>query len=196
MSNSDIGRYMRHMAGETIEEIAQVDNVSLATAEKSVARGAAFESQNTVMQIQKIRDRGALKNEQFRETLRERFEPTVIEAFEKLLKGKSVAVEVDKASGAVTFREYDDAKLLLDGVNLYRKTVSLEEKPQATTLIQNNIQQNNTQNVAPGPEIFDFENTLTKIRRQQKEAHAPRVIETQALPLPETEPDNSEGVDF
>ena len=198
MSNSDIGRYMRHMAGESLEEIAMADNVKVSTVEQSVARGAQFESQHTVMEIQKLRDQGALKNEQFRQSLRDKFGSDVEEAIGKLIKGKNTVVQVDKETGAVTLKEYDDPKVIEAGVNIYRKTVSLEEKPQATTLIQNNIQQNNTQNVAAGPEIFDFETQLAQIRRQQKEAHSMRVIDVPSKPVPQDpgSSESQEGVDF
>lgn len=198
MSNSDIGRYMRHMAGESVEEIALADNVKIATIEQSVARGANFEAQHTVRKIQQIRDQGALKNELFRQSLREDFEPEVKLAIGKLLKAKNTAVEVNKETGAVTLREYDDLKIMIEGVNIYRKTVSLEEKPQTTTLIQNNIQQNNTQNnVATGAGVFDFETELAQIRRQQKEAHSMRVIDVPSSPVADnSEGDSEEGVGF
>src|SRR3990167_5997776 len=147
MSNSDIGRYMRLMHGESVETIAAIDGVNVSTVQKSVARGAAFQGQQTVMEIQYMRDQGTKQNEAFRQRLRNALEVAVETAIADLVQAKNTVPEVNASTGEVTLKEYKDLKIMIEGVKLYRATVSLEEKPQATTVIQNNIQQNNTQNV-------------------------------------------------
>ncbi len=194
MSNSDLGRYMRLMNGESTEEIASIDGVSVSTVQKSVARGAAFSGQTTIMEIQHMRDQGAKQNEAFRQRVRAALESSVEEAIADLVKAQNEVPEINKKTGEVTIKKYKDLKIMIEGVKLYRSTVSLEEKPQATTVIQNNIQQNNTQNNMPGPEgMFDFETQLQAIRRQQKEAHSTRVID---VPAESSKPSEDEGVGF
>ena len=89
MSNSDIGRYMRLMHGESVETIAAIDGVNVSTVQKSVARGAAFQGQQTVMEIQYMRDQGTKQNEAFRQRLRNALEAAVETAIADLVQAKN-----------------------------------------------------------------------------------------------------------
>ena len=61
-------------------------------------------------------------------------------------------------------RFIEDPKALMLGIEQYRKTVSLEEKPtQAPTTVVN-VQQNNR------PMAPDFEERIRRIRKQQQES--------------------------
>jgi hypothetical protein len=89
-----------------------------------------------------------------------------LDALDKLLDGKKIMVSRDKETGAFHMKEIDDPDVMATGLELYRKTVSLEEKPaQAPTIV--NVQQNQNNSQQP-PGGWSFESILAKIREEQK----------------------------
>jgi hypothetical protein len=181
MRNEAIGVYMRHTAGESIEDIAAADNTTVAKVQKMLQEGAAFEGARRAAKLQDLREQGALQNEELRGRLRDECAPLVLDAIIMLLRGKKKVVTTD-SEGHAKIEEIEDIAMITKGIELYRKTASLEEKPGTTTSIvmQNNIQQNNaTAHItAGGGEVLDFESRIARIRKKQMESLPPgRVIE-------------------
>lgn len=165
-NNHAIGRYTRYLTGVSAEEIATEDGVSLAAVEKSLAKGAELENQRVALQVLQMRDQGALKNEELRRAIRDNYSRKAEEAINILLDGKNIAVETDNTTGAVTFREYTDPKILIAGLNQFKSFASMIEKPAPGTIINNNVQQNTQNNI--GDNAFDFETSISKIREKQR----------------------------
>jgi len=181
MRNVAIGIYMRHTAGESIEDIAASDNMPVAKVQKLIQEGATFEGQRVATKLQHLREQGALQNEELRLRLRDECSPLVGAAIVMLLKGKKKVVVTDE-EGHAKIEEIDDIGMIVKGIELYRKTVSLEEKPAATSIVmQNNIQQNTaTAHINAGNgDVLDFESAIARIRKKQMESLPPgRIIDT------------------
>lgn len=181
-----IGMYMRTTAGETIEDIAASDNISVDMVQQLVQQGAAFEGQRVALKLQSLREQGALQNEELRLQLRNDCAPLVLSAVMMLLKGKRKVAVTDKEGTHI--EEIDDVGMQIKGIELYRKTVSLEEKPGATTSIvmQNNIRQNNAHaHIATGTgDVLDFESAIARIRKKQMDSLPPgRTIDGEGTPV-------------
>jgi hypothetical protein len=138
-------RLDRAMEGWDFERLAAVEGVEVQTIQASVARASRREHMIRHYQLMEMRQRGALANEMFRTQIRETYADKAAQVIGKLLDGQRDEVTVDKATGQVTIEHIvDDPETMAAGVDLYRKTTSLEEKPAAATVqVQKNAVINN-----------------------------------------------------
>lgn len=193
INNQAIGRYARYMSGKTAEEIANEDNVTLTTVEKSLAKGAELENQRVVAQVMQLRDQGALRNEQFRQSVRQNYEAQAFELIDFLMKGENVEVSVNPETGEKIFKYFRDPKIADMALGHYQRIASMVEKPMPSTVI-NNVQQNNTANIGEGS--FDFETSIQRIKERQKAAApADDVIDTESKLITDGS-DDDESLNF
>ena len=97
-----------------------------------------------------LRERVDYENNRLRRRVQRELEDAFLSALKRLLQGQK-EVPFSVAGGDVVSRFIEDPKALMLGIEQYRKTVSLEEKPgpSHTTQILN-VQQNNSLERATG----------------------------------------------
>lgn len=173
--NRDLSRYYRFMAGESDSDIATRDNVTIEEVQKSIHLGEVQEEARQRSALMKLRYEAALANETLRKRARNKLEDKFLGGLGKLLKGQRVVVERDLATGKVTFHEYEDPDVIVKGVEQYRKTTSLEEKPvqvlhpSMTVNVQNNQAQPIGGRSFGGGSRETFEEKLRRIRQGQRD---------------------------
>ena len=104
---------------------------------------------------------GQLVNEEIRQQLRRQLGPKAIEAMGSLLSGDRVDVWRDRKTGVIHTATVYDPEVRLQGVEQFRKAVSLEEKPAVPQTVVN-VQQNNETSISSAG--YDFESRLRSIR--------------------------------
>lgn len=187
-------RYERFRTGESFEDIAVAENITEQTAITSVQKGQREVEMRTAFEIAEARQTAVYENEKQRGRLRKQLATHFEAAMKALLEGKRVITSIDKATGAILTQEILDPEILASGVEQYRKSISLEEKPVAQTQI--NIQQNNTLNNGDGGgRGFDYETTLSNIRKSQKEAAPALEAEYQVVEEAPGEPEPAASTD-
>jgi predicted transcriptional regulator len=155
-------RLVRYEAGETLEEIADKDGITPETAAsciKDIEKRIDFAK---LRELRILKYEGAITNELIRNQYRKDLKAAVKKAVKALVNS-------------------DDDKSKAEGIRLYLKVVSLEEKPVApqTTV---NVQQNNS-NInegASGPPM-KMEERIAAIRKAQVEGHA-KTIDVEPIP--------------
>ncbi len=151
-------RYEMFMGGKTVQEIAEEENVSVDT-----VRGSIREEK--VRRNLELRERVEHENNRLRRRAQRQLENDFLSALKKLLQGQK-EVPFSVSGGAVVSKFIEDPKALMLGIEQYRKTVSLEEKPMQAPTTVVNVQQNN------GTRAPDFEERMRRIRKQQEESIA------------------------
>ena len=164
-AQTDLDRYLRMRAGETVVQIAASDRVDVETVLKSCRKGRGMFEAQQLLEIRDLKHEGALETEKIRRDVREKIKDKLIPAVEKLLEGKRQVAEVNKVTGQVTIREFDDPDVITMGIEQARKLISLDEKPSPQTLVQ--IQQNNVNQESTPSREGSFEERLTRIRQKQ-----------------------------
>jgi len=149
-------RYEMFIAGKTVQEIADEENVSVET-----VRGSIREEK--VRRNLELRERVEHENNLLRRRVQRKLENDYLSALEKLLQGRK-EVPFSVSGGDIVSRFIEDPKALMLGIEQYRKTVSLEEKPMQAPTTVVNVQQNN-RSMAP-----DFEERMRRIRKAQQES--------------------------
>jgi hypothetical protein len=155
----DLDRYERYRGGETIQKIAVADHVQEPTARASIRAGEVIAERALMRKLGDKKLKGALKNEEIREEVRDKLGVKFLASLEKLLDGTRVVVQRNKDTGQITMHEIADPEIMAQGVEQFRKVTSLEEKPAAQTVV--NVQQNNTQ---LSGERIDFESLLARVK--------------------------------
>ena len=151
-------RYEMFVAGKSFQEIAEEENVSVDT-----VRGSIREEK--VRRNLELRERVEHENNRLRRRAQRELEDAFLDALKKLLQGQK-EVPFSVAGGDIVSRFIEDPKALMLGIEQYRKTVSLEEKPtQAPTTVVN-VQQNNSDR----PVAEDFEERIRRLRKEQEES--------------------------
>lgn len=158
-------RLVRYEAGETLEEIAEKDGITSETAAaciKDIEKRIDF---SKLRELRILKYEGAISNE----LIRNQYRKDLAAANKKAIKALLVS---------------DDPKSKVEGVKLYLKVVSLEEKPVApqTTV---NVQQNNSNiETVTGPPM-KMEERIAEIRKMQVAGHS-KTIDVE--PIPEKKP--------
>jgi len=172
-------RYEMFVAGKTVQEIADEENVSVET-----VRGSIREEK--VRRNLELRERVEHENNLLRRRAQRKLEDDYLSALEKLLQGRK-EVPFSVSGGDIVSRFIEDPKALMLGIEQYRKTVSLEEKPMQAPTTVVNVQQNNR---PMGP---DFEERIRMIRKQQEEsikaAAAEKVVDVESEEIEEKGPE-------
>jgi len=167
-------RYEMFMAGKTVQEIAEEENVSVET-----VRGSIREEK--VRRNLEVRERVEYENNRLRRRVQRKLENDYLSALKKLLQGQK-EVPFSVSGGDIVSRFIEDPKALMLGIEQYRKTVSLEEKPMQAPTTVVNVQQNNR------PMAPDFEERMRRIRKAQQESidAAKKVVEVETEEVEET----------
>jgi len=144
------------LGGQSFQEIAEEENISVET-----VRGSIREEK--MRRNLELRERVEHENNRLRRRVQRKLEDDYLYALKKLLQGQK-EVPFSVSGGDIVSRFIEDPKALMLGIEQYRKTVSLEEKPtQAPTTVVN-VQQNNR------PVAEDFEERIRRLRKQQEES--------------------------
>jgi len=147
------------VAGKSFQEIAEEENVSVET-----VRGSVREEK--VRRNLELRERVEHENNRLRRRVQRKLEDDYLSALKRLLQGQK-EVPFSVAGGDVVSRFIEDPKALMLGIEQYRKTVSLEEKPAPSHSTQIlNVQQNNS---SRPPD--KMEEHIARIRKRQLEGH-------------------------
>jgi len=149
-------RYEMFVAGKSFQEIADEESVSVET-----VRGSVREEK--VRRNLELRERVEHENNRLRRRVQRKLEDDYLFALKKLLQGQK-EVPFSVSGGDIVSRFIEDPKALMLGIEQYRKTVSLEEKPMQAPTTVVNVQQNN------GPRAPDFEERMRRIRKAQQES--------------------------
>ncbi len=172
-------RYEMFIAGKTVQEIADEENVSVET-----VRGSIREEK--VRRNLEVRERVEHENNRLRRRVQRNLEDDFFSALERLLKGQK-EVPFSVTGGDVVSRFIEDPKALMLGIEQYRKTVSLEEKPMQAPTTVVNVQQNNR------PLAPDFEERIRRLRKEQEEsikaAAADKVVDVESEEIEEKGPE-------
>lgn len=188
-------RYQRFKQGETIEEIAEADDVKVETIRLAILafdKKFALLTQNAI-----VRERldGELSNEKLRAAIRSRVHNKVLKAIDTLVTGERKYVSFDQTKGKFVTVKATDFNMMLAGIREFQKLVSLEQKPAAPQTVVN-VNQTNVNNPAHGE---DFEERMRRIKQKQKESiaaaeAAEKVIDVE--PVEEEEEDEGPEWDF
>jgi len=158
-------RLVRYEAGETLVEIAEKDGVSVehvAASIKDIEKRIDF---SKLRELRVLKFDGAISNEKIRNQYR-----------------KDLAAANKKAIKSLLGSE--DPKSKAEGVKLYLKVVSLEEKPTAPQTTVNVQQTNANISESSGPPQ-KMEERIANIRKMQLEGHG-KPIDVE--PIPEKKP--------
>lgn len=188
-------RYQRFKQGETIEEIAEADDVKVETIRLAILafdKKFALLTQNAI-----VRERldGELSNEKLRAAIRSRVHNKVLKAIDTLVTGERKYVSFDQAKGKFVTVKATDFNMMLAGIREFQKLVSLEQKPAAPQTVVN-VNQTNVNNPAHGE---DFEERMRRIKQKQKESIAAAEAEKKVIdvePVEEEEEDEGPEWDF
>jgi hypothetical protein len=157
-------RLVRYEAGETLIEIAEKDGISIESVASSIKDIEKRIDFSKLRELRVLKFNGAISNEKIRNQYR-----------------KDLAAANKKAIKALLSSTDDKSKA--EGVRLYLKVVSLEEKPTAPTTTVNVQQTNANISESSGPPQ-KMEERIARIRKMQLEAH--KVIDVE--PVPEKKP--------
>ncbi len=163
-------RYEMFMGGKTVQEIADEENVSVETVKGSIR-------EEKVRRNLELRERVEHENNRLRRRVQRNLEDDYLSALKRLLQGQK-EVPFSVAGGHIVSRFIEDPKALMLGIEQYRKTVSLEEKPMQAHTTVVNVQQNNR------PVAEDFEERIRRLRKEQEEsikaAAAEKVVDVES----------------
>ena len=183
-AGTDNDRLVRFQAGHTMDEIAKDDNVSLAEVQTSIETANHHEQIRKNQQLMTLRIDAQVENEKLRAHIRKKFHADVERALGLLLLGERTVVQTNKITGELSEFKYVDVDVLATGLEHFRKSTSLEEKPAPAPGTIVNVQSNtNTTIVSSGGNgrPMTFEERIAAIRRDQQNAHAvnnePEIIE-------------------
>lgn len=187
-------RYQRFKKGETIEEIAEADDVKVETIRLAILafdKKFALLTQNAI-----VRERldGELSNEKLRAAIRSRVHNKVLKAIDTLVTGERKYVSFDQTKGKFVTVKATDFNMMLAGIREFQKLVSLEQKPAAPQTVVN-VNQTNVNNPSHGE---DFEERMRRIKQKQKESiaaaeAAEKVIDVEPV---EEEEEEDEGPEW
>jgi hypothetical protein len=159
----DVSRLERFKAGETIEEIAEKDEVCPATVLASIQRGAARDQMLQLMRLFDMKLTGAIENELVRQQLRKEYRKKLTETIGTLLSGRRQLPITNRITGETTIIEIIDPEIMAQGVELLIEILGLKVKP-APNFLPN--LQNNEVEYNEGSTI-GYEERLEKIRARQ-----------------------------
>lgn len=165
----DLSRYQRFREGESIPEMARRDDVDPATVQRSVRAGQQIYEVQQQLKLRDLKYDTAIENEVLRKALRDKVAVQLVEAIETLLSGKRTVVEVDKITGAVSFKEFTDPDVISLGIDHAIKSLSFAERPASNQTIVN-VQQNNNPGGGDGSSdgAGSYEERLERIRSRQR----------------------------
>ncbi len=152
-----LARLEKSRSGNSAEEIAAEEGVTLETVERSLSQAKSQE-------LLEARTRIERKNNQLRQRVQRDLSDAFIAGLKKLLEGKKQVILV--VGEEVVVREIDDPKTLLSGLNEYMKAVVMVEKPSPALATVVNIQQTNN-----GRPPDKMEEIIARIRKRQIEGH-------------------------
>lgn len=180
----DHDRFIRFQSGQSMEEIAHDEGVALVDIQASIEKAIHHDQIRKNQQLMNLRMDAQIENEKIRAHTRKKFQPDAEVALGKLLVGERTVIQKNKETGELTQISYTDVDVIALGLEHYRKSISLEEKPAPAPGTVVNVQSNtNTTNIVSngnGGRPMTFEERIASIRRDQKTAHA----------LPESEPES------
>ena len=137
--------YHRVCLGETEQEIALKDGISVDEAKRSIQEGEKREFNRLLSQFLGLQLEAVIDKEELRRLIRKRFAHKFIKALGILLSGEKTLVCRDRKTGKIRLHKFVDPKVLAVGVEQYRKTVNLEEKPAPVAITFAHVHQNQTQ---------------------------------------------------
>lgn len=178
----DNDRFVRFQCGHSMEDIALDDGVTLAVVQASIETAARDDQIRKQRELVDLRMTAQIENEKIRKRTRNKFALEAEIALGLLLKGERTVVQKNKETGELSEFTYTDVDTVAVGLEHYRKSISLEEKPATGTVV--NVQAN-TQNIIGGGmnggRQMTFEERIQQIRQKQREAQAG------LIPVPEEE---------
>lgn len=147
-------RLRRYESGESVEEIAETDGVTPQTVELSIKATAQQIEFMKVRELRILKIEAQKANEEIRIKLREELTDKAQKTVEQLMKNK-------------------DPKAKAEGVKLFMKLASLEEKPMAPQTTVNVQQQQNNSNGSSEIDGYPdkMEERIARIRKDQLEGH-------------------------
>ena len=152
LSKINMDRLERYEAGESLQEIAKQEGVTVETVENYIKEIADRIEWAKTRELRVLKQESAIANEKIRIEYRKDLNDEAKSAVSSLLKSSK-------------------AKDKVEGLKSYLKVVSLEEKPTSpqTTV---NVQQNNSNNGEPssGPPE-KMEERIARMRKEQKAGH-------------------------
>jgi hypothetical protein len=160
----DVQRFERFIAGETALEIAEADGITPKNAEKSIRQGMLSEQARGQAELVQLQTQSAIDAEHLRKKVRETLKDKVPVAIETLLSGARTVVS-KKNDGTLQSETFVDPDVVAVGLQEFRRTVAMDQKPGPAVAITN-ITQTNVQNNGDAG-LFDFESALEEIRRKQ-----------------------------
>lgn len=176
----DNDRLIRFESGHSMEEIARDDHVSLAEVQSSIEIAARHEQIRKNHQLMNLRQDAQIENEKIRAHYRKKFHADAETALGKLLKGEKTVVQKNALTGELSEFTYTDVDTIALGLDHYRKSITLEEKPAPAPGTVVNVQSNTNTTIVSSNgngHSMTFEERIAAIRRDQKHAHEQRSIE-------------------
>jgi hypothetical protein len=179
--NDSVKRYRRHLEGESIEEIAKKDEISVTWAKNAVRKGKTLLETQLQRRTSLLRLQNELAKAQIQRRVHDEVGDDIIGGIKTLCKGnKEVAVYDEKTRRFVKTTIKNDTKTIVAGIEQARKVGSIDERPSPAQTLINVQQQVNTSTDISGT---DFEGRLSKIREAQKNRNADVIdVEVQVDP--------------
>jgi hypothetical protein len=165
----DVHRFESFREGQTVEEIAERENVCPSTVRSSIQRGAARDQMLRMIELIELKIDAAIENERIRQRIREEHSQRLIKAIEVLLSGKRSVLITHPVTGKVTIQEIIDPDVIAMGIEQVIKILGLEEKP-VPNPINVNIQNNQLES-RMDTDLF-YEDRLARIRAAQEQGLA------------------------
>jgi len=171
----DNDRYIRFQTGHSMEEIAKDDGVSFSEVQLSIESAAREDHVRRQRALIDLRMEAQIENEKIRKRTRIKFASEAETALGKLLIGERTVVQKNKETGELSLFSYTDVDTIALGLEHFRKSISLEEKPAPAPGMVVNVQSNTTQNnILGGPmnggKPMSFEERIQMIRQKQRES--------------------------
>lgn len=174
----DNDRFIRFQSGQSMEEIANDDKVALSDVQMSIESAARDDHIRKQRELVNLRMDAQIENERIRKRTRSKFSADADVALGKLLVGERTVVQKNKETGELSSFVYTDVDTIATGLEHYRKSISLEEKPAPAPGMVVNVQSNTTtQNIMGGGmgsngKVMTFEERIQSIRQKQREAQS------------------------
>lgn len=159
--------YHRYIAGETIEELSIAEGMEVKLVQRLIDDYRVTRRTQVAEQQREAREQINANNERMRKEIQEEHGPKFKVAIGKLLEGTTQVVVKD-SDGNQKVVDVVDHSAIAVGIDKYRKTASLEEKPAQVQIT--NLQQNNTVNnpTAPSAPRFDFETSIANLKKAKE----------------------------
>ena len=164
--------YARFRKGATVEEIAAADGMAVEKVQQSLDHAMMRHEVDIKQRLRIERLEAQRANERLRKKARKKMGEKFLDAIDKLLDGKKVVFSRDTATGAILTETIDDMESLVAGIEAFRKTTSLEEKPMPTPTVALHVEQNNATGANGTVRFGGLEESLARIRdRHRSQPH-------------------------